>query len=133
VEELKKTCKGFSREALTAMIDYNWPGNVRELKNVVRQAVLLCDDKKKISPEDLNLGRASLPHDPEVGTSVRPIPGDTEGRSLKEIMQSFTGDLEKRIIEETIRQARGNKSEAARRLAIDYKTLLRKIKAHRIE
>ena len=131
--ELKKKCKGFSREALTAMINYNWPGNVRELKNIVRQAVLLCDDKRKISPEDLNLGRVSLPLDPEVGTFFFSAPGGTEDRSLKEIMQSFSGDLEKRIIEETIRQARGNKSEAARRLAIDYKTLLRKIKAYRIE
>ena len=38
-----KTITGISREALSAMIDYNWPGNVRQLENAMERAVVLTE------------------------------------------------------------------------------------------
>jgi DNA-binding NtrC family response regulator len=35
--------KGFSEEAMTALLEYEWPGNVRELLNVVERAVSFAD------------------------------------------------------------------------------------------
>jgi len=37
------------------------------------------------------------------------------------------------MINQALKESEGNKSKAARKLRVDYKTLLRKIKAHQIE
>jgi DNA-binding NtrC family response regulator len=50
------------------------------------------------------------------------------GTSLKEASQMAQAQTEKRIIAEVLRETGGNKSEAARRLKVSYKTLLTKIK-----
>ena len=34
---------GLTRDARTALRDYDWPGNVRELRNVLERAAILCD------------------------------------------------------------------------------------------
>jgi DNA-binding NtrC family response regulator len=36
--------RGFTQEALDALVRYTWPGNVRELRNVVERLLLLTDD-----------------------------------------------------------------------------------------
>lgn len=51
--ELNKKCGGFSRESLMALSSYHWPGNVRELRNVIRQAVLLCDEENPLQPKHM--------------------------------------------------------------------------------
>lgn len=38
--KLDKDIKGFSRQAMKMMVDYNWSGNVRELKNIVERVVI---------------------------------------------------------------------------------------------
>jgi len=40
--QMNKRIKGFSDEAMAAMVLYPWPGNVRELQNVVERAAVLC-------------------------------------------------------------------------------------------
>ena len=37
----RKTIKGFTPQAMDAMLRYGWPGNVRELENAVERAVIL--------------------------------------------------------------------------------------------
>ena len=47
---LKRECdrlavnKSFSPEALDKLVAYHWPGNIRELENVVKRAMVICDD-----------------------------------------------------------------------------------------
>jgi len=57
------TCLGFSRMALFVLTNYPWPGNVRELRNVVRQALLTCEDNAYIQAEALsfNIGATVMP------------------------------------------------------------------------
>jgi len=123
--ELNKSCLGFSREALNMLISCSWPGNVRELRNVIRQAVLLCNDHEPICPEHLILtcDSTSDPDQTKMACLTNP-----NNRPLKEIIRNYTESIEKRLITEEIERCGGNKSEAARGLGIDYKTLLRKLK-----
>lgn len=58
---------------------------------------------------------------------------DNGRKSLKETIKSFTDALEKKLIIQAIDETKGNKSAAARKLEIDYKTLHRKIKIHGID
>ncbi|MBI3273382.1 MAG: sigma 54-interacting transcriptional regulator [Planctomycetes bacterium] len=51
--------RGFSAEALEAMLRHPWPGNVRELEHRVEQAVILSE-REMLTPEDLKL-RSDLP------------------------------------------------------------------------
>src|SRR5690606_16406430 len=37
--------RGFSREAIEAMLRHSWPGNVRELLNRVRRGMVMCEGR----------------------------------------------------------------------------------------
>ena len=130
--ELKKNCQGFSKEAYKDLITYHWPGNVRELRNIVRQATLLCEENASINPEhlmfDIDVAQNQPVMNPYSHTQIFVNKG-----SLKETVKHHTDQIEKNMINETLKESEGNKSKAARKLDIDYKTLLRKIKTHQIE
>ena len=131
-EELGKRCGGFSKESLIALSSYRWPGNVRELRNVIRQAVLLSEENSPIQPDHLTFSSHLIPGKKKGDTPVSD--GVYNGReSLKEIMKRLGDSFEKTVIEETMAETEGNKSEAARRLKVDYKTLLKKVKVYQIE
>ena len=51
-------------------------------------------------------------------------------RSLKEIAETAAADAEKRAIQEILQRTNGNKSQAARLLRVDYKTLHLKVKRY---
>jgi DNA-binding NtrC family response regulator len=129
--ELGRSCKGFSKETIKYLMSYSWPGNVRELRNMVRQAVLLCDESAAIEPEHLALSTGFINDRHESENPVL-FPAQAEKIPLKEAVKSFSDQFEKKIIKETVVASNGNKSEAARRLSIDYKTLLRKLSYHGI-
>jgi DNA-binding NtrC family response regulator len=130
-EELGKRCEGVSEEALLCLSAYPWLGNVRELRNVIRQAVLLSEENARILPDHLTFSSHLTPQ-MEKGIRSPPVLNDGE-KSLKEIVSGLKEVFERKVIEEVIAQAGGNKSEAARRLKVDYTTLLRKIRAHGID
>ena len=129
-EALGKKCGRISDEALRFLAGYHWPGNVRELRNVLRQAVLLSGDEGTILSHHLTFSSHSTPQ-AERGTSSHAVICDGE-KSLREIVTGLKEAFEKKVIEDAMLQAKGNKSEAARRLKVDYTTLLRKIKALRV-
>lgn len=53
-EQNGRLLKGFDRDALQAIEDYDWPGNVRELENKVKRAVIMADGDY-VTAEDLDL------------------------------------------------------------------------------
>ena len=65
----------------------------------------------------------------------KPAPGVANGapvvagRSLKEIAAAAAREAERQAISETLRAALGNKSQAARALKTDFKTLHLKMKS----
>jgi DNA-binding NtrC family response regulator len=129
-KELKKKYQGISKEALQLLASYPWPGNVRELRNVIRQAVLISEENVSIKPMHFTFNSNIIHCTSEIKAS---IPDNDRGKTLSEIVKSISQTVEKKIITQMLNETKGNKSEASRRLGIDYKTLLRKIKTYQLK
>ena len=106
--------KGFSPDAMDAMIRSEWEGNVRELMNSVERGVVLARSDY-ICPKDLSFVQT------EDGSNMG---GDMEPGNTK------LSQIEEKAILSTLEAAKGNKSETARRLGITRKTLLKKLKLY---
>lgn len=119
----RKNLKGFSPQALDAMLRYPWPGNVRELENAVERAVIMSTGDL-ITERQLPLSLGGTPPIPTAPTEAAPN-GELSGLPLDE--------LERRAITQTLRDADDNKSEAARRLGITRATLHNKLKKYGLE
>ena len=100
---------------MTALLRYSWPGNVRELENVIERAVVLTDNCI-IESGDLLYYGFSLAEDEKMQFQP-PI-------RLEE--------MERNLIEETLRLYNGNRSKTAHALGIDRKTLWAKLKKYSI-
>ncbi len=103
---------GFTAEALERLEAYAWPGNVRELENLVERSVLLAR-KDRIDAEDL----------PEEVMGVKRPPRD----AILELIGTPLADVEQRLLDETLRITGGNKTQAAKLLGIDVRTVARKL------
>ena len=119
--ELRRPVQGIAPEAVSELQRYRWPGNVRELRNVMRQAVLQSKDMVLQCP----VIQKVLGHSQPSPIGAEP----TDGRSLKQVADEASREAERRAISETLRATHGNKSQAARSLRTDYKTLHLKMKA----
>ena len=124
--ELGRPCRTISEAAAQVLLRYRWPGNVRELRNVIRRAILLASDV--IEPEHLSV----LPVDAPPASALRGEPAPLDS-SLKEIAGAAAADAEQQAIRQALHSSRGNKSDAARHLRTDYKTLHLKMKQYDIE
>ena len=124
--ELRLPPRAISEEALDVLLRYSWPGNVRELRNTIRRAAILASDI--VRPEHLpGLSANTTP-----ALAAPPSAARQEGRPLKAIAEAATAEAERWAIQQALQDARGNKTEAARRLQVDYKTLHLKMKRYRI-
>jgi DNA-binding NtrC family response regulator len=118
--ELRHPVQQILPQALEVLQDHPWPGNVRELRNVVRQAVLRTKDMA-IRPDVV---RAILRKPEAVAPqATASVPIRSGEKSLKEIAEEAAQVAERQAICETLRVTKGNKSQAAKVLRTDYKTL----------
>jgi len=119
----RKAIKGFTPRAMDLLIKHDWPGNVRELENAVERAVILITGDY-ITERELPL---SISPDRDRASSA---PTVTEDRMIAlDGMQSLES-IEKEAIAATLAETGGNKSETARRLGINRKTLHLKMKRY---
>ena len=107
-ERTGKIVKGFTPAAMDRLLKHPWPGNVRELENVVERAVVLLVGDY-VSERELPPTLAAQ------GEQAAPPHLDFANMTLEEI--------ERMAVQDTLAQVGGNKSEAARRLGINRKTL----------
>jgi DNA-binding NtrC family response regulator len=108
-----KRVDGLVRAAAEKLLGYDWPGNVRELENCIESAVALAEHDH-ITLDDLpERLRAHHPSQLVVGTD----PNDLV--SLAE--------LEKRYVRRVLAAVGGNKTQAARILGVERRTLYRKL------
>lgn len=108
-----------SPDALRALKDYDFPGNIRELENILERAYTLCEEDT-INREDLNLTQRSISLS---GPSNKPRNIDHYKMSQQyHSVDAYLEDIEKEILCEVLEQARWNKTLAAKKLGISFRS-----------
>jgi DNA-binding NtrC family response regulator len=112
-----KSIEGIDVNVLKNMKQYKWKGNIRELENMIERAVVLSNEKILTS----HLFPALTINNEPIETSLK-----TEvGMSL--------ADLEKNVIERTLRYNQYDKNKTAMMLQIGLTTLYRKLKEYNLD
>jgi two-component system response regulator AtoC len=108
------------------MMSYSWPGNIRELKNAIERAMILVD-KDRIEVAHLPIRIA----DP---SSASPLPR-ASGSAMVRLPPEGAGldEIEKKLLEQALQYAHGNKTKASKLLKISRDTLRYKVKKHNLE
>jgi two-component system response regulator HydG len=125
-----RTLEGLSDEALGCLEAYRWPGNVRELENVVERAVVLARGTVievdnlpgNVTERSVTFARAA----PAPGQPV--APGAVPDGVFTIRIGTPLAEIEQRVLEETLRFAKGNRTVTAKLLGVDPKTVFRKLK-----
>jgi two-component system, NtrC family, response regulator AtoC len=116
-ERMGKVVNGISHEAAQKLTEYDWPGNVRQLENSIERAVALTR-LTHIGVEDL----------PE---RIRNHVGTAAAMGEVKLDHVLTLDrLEQAHITRALRNANGNKTQAAKVLGVDRRTLYRKLERY---
>ncbi len=110
--ELDKHLVGFDAAASAALTRYDWPGNLRQLKNVVMSATLLARGEY---------------------VTCRELPAEVVGESSVAALPLRDPAGEEEQIRRALAAAGGNKSQAAKLLGVDRKTLYNKLRLYGIE
>ena len=123
-ENSDETCQ-LSHEALEALLQYNFPGNVRELENILQRAATLCEDN---AIQASNLEFISAPSSAPATESANSDLGDGieigEGFSLEKYLES----IEIEAIEKALEETRWNKTAAAKKLGMSFRSLRYRLK-----
>ncbi|MBI2203742.1 MAG: sigma-54-dependent Fis family transcriptional regulator [Candidatus Rokubacteria bacterium] len=106
--------EGLSEDAMRRLETYGWPGNVRELENVIERGVVLTRGAL-IDVQD-------LPHEIAGGEAQGAV-----SQGIAALIGVPLGEIERRLLEETLRVTGGNKTRAAQLLGIDVRTVARKL------
>jgi len=120
-----KQVKGYDQAVRDMLLEYSWPGNIRELKNVITRAVLLSETPEitlKVFPEEIKTSQAIHKN---MNTPAGSKPPETN-------LKGAASSAEKEAIIQALVKTNYNKSQAARYLKIDRKTLYNKIKQYNI-
>lgn len=112
-----KYVRRISTPAIDMLMSYHWPGNVRELENVIERAVLLTQD-------DVVHGH-HLP--PTLQTA------EATNTRQKGTLEDSMDRVERELIIEALKDARGNKAKAARALGITERVMGLRVEKHAIQ
>ncbi|TBU92959.1 sigma-54-dependent transcriptional regulator [Phytopseudomonas dryadis] len=104
------------QQALEKLKNYRFPGNVRELENMLERAYTLCENDR-ITAGDLRLADASTP-------------GDNGDASLAQIdnIEDYLEDVERKLIMQALEETRWNRTAAAQRLGLSFRSMRYRLK-----
>jgi two-component system response regulator PilR (NtrC family) len=127
-ENSDEVCE-LSNEAQEALLKYNFPGNVRELENILQRAATLCE---KSTIQASNLEFISAPSSaPEAESAIEPLSLDFDDGvaigadfSLEKHLES----IEIEAIEKALEETRWNKTAAAKKLGMSFRSLRYRLK-----
>ncbi len=113
-------------DAMEALTDYSWPGNVRELKNVIQRIALFTNGK--ISLENLP---SEIKGEKPLSMFIKSCGHCFKSRNLsfEEVMQC----VEAHLLENALKNANGNYSQAARTLGMSLSTFRDRCKKHGVD
>lgn len=122
-------------KALEALQSYSFPGNVRQLENILERAFTLCE-RQEILCDDLFLERNEQPHkiDAAKNTSVAAHPQEQSQENNRfdpsqyTSLDEFLQDIEKEAIESALTKTRWNRTAAAQKLGISFRSLRYRLK-----
>ena len=126
--ELNKLPLGLSPSAEQELLAYPWPGNVRELQNCIERAAILTEGDT-IHPRHLNLSFRA----PAVEEDVSPWSQIDLSGTMAEASRRVIGEVERRKIEQALKESAGNRNRAAEMLQISYKMLVSKLKDYGLD
>jgi DNA-binding NtrC family response regulator len=121
-KEMNAPLKKVSSRVMDLFNQYRWPGNIRELSNAMRSAVVLADDQ--IEPDHLPTS-ISFSQEEKIESDEKTPFGDA---ALRDVLKK----VEREHILATLEKTNWNRTEAAKILNIDYKTLYNKMREHGI-
>lgn len=125
--ELNKKVFGFDEQVMDVLKEYPWPGNLREMLNVIRRATLLTDGGK--------ISVSALP--PEIVYSQKfnfsdSDSGRSENKAIKMPLnlKDAAAEAEAEVLKKVLEEVKYNRTQAAKQLGIDRKTLFNKMKQY---
>jgi two-component system response regulator AtoC len=117
-DRLQRPVLGMSRRAALRLVEYPWPGNARELRNCMERAAMMAEGEL--------VELADLPDRVGGFSSAQVLVAGSDPEELVTM-----AEVERRYIRRVMRAVGGHRSEAARILGMDRKTLYRKLRAMR--
>ncbi len=139
----QKSPAGMTQTARRALFNYAFPGNIRELQNLMERGVISSEEGEPIDLHHLFRNEFipdeiiySVNHQGSLSHTNRKV--ESTGSLLEQITQ-FTGEehsldittLEHNLLKEAVEQAKGNLSEAARRLGLTRPQLAYRLKKNK--
>ncbi|WP_374324650.1 sigma-54-dependent transcriptional regulator [Aquipseudomonas alcaligenes] len=105
-----------SLEALDKLKCYRFPGNVRELENMLERAYTLCENDQ-IQAADLRLADAAPA-------------GESGEASLAQIdnLEDYLEEIERKLIMQALEETRWNRTAAAQRLGLTFRSMRYRLK-----
>ena len=121
--------RGIAPEAQDILVSHNWPGNVRELQNVIERAVILCEPDKFIDPETLNL---EVRANKAIAAKFEAIENSGHLNGEQDPFKTLY-DVEKMHIIRALELCSQNRTQAAKMLDINIRTLRNKLNEYKAQ
>ena len=112
-----KTIKRISTPAIELLTIYHWPGNVRELENCIERAVLLSTDE--------------VIHGHHLPPTLQSA--ESTGTQLHSTLPEALDNLERELILDALKSAKGNMAKSARFLGISERIVGLRVRRHGID
>ncbi|WP_454869071.1 sigma-54-dependent transcriptional regulator [Pseudomonas farris] len=103
-------------QALDALKSYRFPGNVRELENMLERAHTLCENKQ-IEASDLRLAEGNCNPD-----------GDVPDLTQIDNLEAYLENVERKLILQALEETRWNRTAAAQRLNLSFRSMRYRLK-----
>lgn len=130
-QKTNRFVSGISKDALTALTNYEWLGNVRELENAIERAVIIASGRQ-IELDDLPPAISKKASESNAHAKQERAKAAGEGREITIDIEfpATLEEIEQQAIELALDYTNGDKSRAARLLNIGRKTLYRKLEEY---